>query len=236
MPSLEAETGVATGFRQNGSLSLALSSERLEELKRQATMGKVFGVEAHMLSPAEARAKYPLIDLEGVTGGLFIPANGQADPANIAQALAKARPPARRAHLREHEGDRHPPGGRTRHGRRHRRGRDPRRVRRQLRRAVGARGRPHGGRQRAAAGGRALLRRHRCEPRHSPQPAGAARAGRVRLRQGGGRQAAGRLLRAQGQAAARSARSPTMASSSTCPTTGSISPASWSWRPSACRS
>ena len=90
MTELEAETGVATGFRQNGSLSLALSAERLEELKRQATMGKAFGVEAYMVSPAEARAKHPLIDLKGVTGGLFIPANGQADPANVAQALAKA--------------------------------------------------------------------------------------------------------------------------------------------------
>src|SRR6476659_8080385 len=57
MAELEAETGLATGFRQNGSLSLALSAERLEELKRQATMGKVFGVEAYMLSPSEARAK-----------------------------------------------------------------------------------------------------------------------------------------------------------------------------------
>ena len=46
MAELEAETGLATGFRQNGSLSLALSAERLEELKRQATMGKVWGVEA----------------------------------------------------------------------------------------------------------------------------------------------------------------------------------------------
>src|SRR6478672_5441035 len=90
MAELEAETGVATGFRQNGSLSLALSAERLEELKRQATMGKVWGVEAHMLSPAEARAKHPLIDLKGVAGGLWIPANGQADPANVCQALAKA--------------------------------------------------------------------------------------------------------------------------------------------------
>jgi glycine cleavage system aminomethyltransferase T/glycine/D-amino acid oxidase-like deaminating enzyme len=87
---LEEETGVATGFRQNGSLSVALSAERLEELQRQASMGKAFGVEAFMLSPAEARAKYPLLDLKGVTGGLFIPANGQADPANIPQALAKA--------------------------------------------------------------------------------------------------------------------------------------------------
>jgi glycine cleavage system aminomethyltransferase T/glycine/D-amino acid oxidase-like deaminating enzyme len=90
MTELEAETGVATGFRQNGSLSLALSAARLEELQRQATMGKAFGVEAYMVSPGEARAKHPLIDLKGVVGGLFIPANGQADPANVTQALAKA--------------------------------------------------------------------------------------------------------------------------------------------------
>ena len=90
MTELEAETGVATGFRQNGSLSLALSAERLEELQRQATMGKAFGVEAYMVSPSEARAKHPLIDLKGVVGGLFIPANGQADPANVTQAFAKA--------------------------------------------------------------------------------------------------------------------------------------------------
>jgi glycine cleavage system aminomethyltransferase T/glycine/D-amino acid oxidase-like deaminating enzyme len=90
MAELEAETGVITGFRQNGSLSLALSGERMQELKRQATMGKVFGVEAYMVSASEARDRHPLIDLKGVEGGLFIPANGQADPANITQALAKA--------------------------------------------------------------------------------------------------------------------------------------------------
>jgi len=103
LPELEAETGLTTGFRQNGSLSLALSHERLEELKRQATMGKAWGVEAWMVSPAEAREKYPLIDVKGVTGGLWIPANGQADPANIAQALAKA---ARRRGVRIFENTR----------------------------------------------------------------------------------------------------------------------------------
>ena len=66
-----------------------------------------------MVSPAEARAKYPLIDLKGVVGGLFIPANGQADPANVTQALAKA---ARQRGVRIFEntqGDRHPPGERA---------------------------------------------------------------------------------------------------------------------------
>ena len=202
LPELEAETGLATGYRQNGSLSLALSDERLEELKRQATMGKVWGVEAAMVSPAEARAKHPLIDLEGRHRRTLDPRQWPGRSRQRRAGAGQGRPPARGSHLREHQSDRHPPCRRPRHRRRHERRPDPRRVHRQLRGAVGARGRAHGGRQRAAAGGRAFLCRHGCEPGHSPQPAGAARAGRVRLRQGGGRQAAGRLLRAEGQASA----------------------------------
>ena len=86
---LEEETGLATGFRQNGSLSLALTAERFEELKRQASMAKPFGLDVHVLTPQEARERHPLIDLKDVVGGIFIPSDGQADPANIAQALAK---------------------------------------------------------------------------------------------------------------------------------------------------
>jgi 4-methylaminobutanoate oxidase (formaldehyde-forming) len=86
---LEAETGIATGFRQNGSLGLALSEHRLEEFARGASMAKTFGLAAHMLTPDECRARHPLFDVKGVLGGIFIPSDGQADPANIALALAK---------------------------------------------------------------------------------------------------------------------------------------------------
>jgi glycine cleavage system T protein len=87
--TLEAETGVATGFKQNGSLSVALTGERLEELKRGASMAKTFGLEVEVLTPDEVQAKYPLLNLEGATGGVFLAKDGQADPANITQALAK---------------------------------------------------------------------------------------------------------------------------------------------------
>jgi glycine/D-amino acid oxidase-like deaminating enzyme len=60
----------------------------------------VFGVEAYMVSPAEARAKHPLIDLKGVTGGLFIPANGQADPAMLRRRWPKQLASAACASLR----------------------------------------------------------------------------------------------------------------------------------------
>lgn len=86
---LEAETGVATGLRQGGSVSAALTNERLEELYRQAAMARAFGVPVEELSPKEVKEKYEHINLDGVTGGVWLPTDGQADPANIALALAK---------------------------------------------------------------------------------------------------------------------------------------------------
>ena len=86
---LEEETGVATGLRQVGSVSVALTDERREELFRSAAMGRAFGVPVEELSPKEVKERYEHINLEGVTGGVWLPTDGQADPANIALALAK---------------------------------------------------------------------------------------------------------------------------------------------------
>ncbi len=87
--SLEAETGIATGFRRNGSIAVALSADRMEELLRNASMAKVHGVEVDVLSTAQCGDMYPWLNTDGVVGGLHIPLDGQADPANIAMALAK---------------------------------------------------------------------------------------------------------------------------------------------------
>lgn len=86
---LEDETGVATGLRQGGSISVALTPERREELNRQAAMARAFGVPVEELSPDEIKQRYEHINLDGVTGGVWLPTDGQADPANIALALAK---------------------------------------------------------------------------------------------------------------------------------------------------
>ena len=87
--SLEAETGVATGFRRVGSITAALTSERLEELHRSAAMARAFGVEIAEISPSEIKERYPHLNIDGVTGGVYLPKDGQGDPANIALALAK---------------------------------------------------------------------------------------------------------------------------------------------------
>jgi glycine cleavage system aminomethyltransferase T/glycine/D-amino acid oxidase-like deaminating enzyme len=86
---LEAETGVATGMKQVGSISVALTKERHEELLRQATVARIFDVEVHEISPQEAKAKYPHLNIDGVVGAVALPLDGQCDPANIAMALAK---------------------------------------------------------------------------------------------------------------------------------------------------
>ncbi|MEX0371012.1 MAG: FAD-dependent oxidoreductase [Tateyamaria sp.] len=86
---LEAETGVATGFKRVGSITAALTAERLEELRRQAGMARAFGVEVEEISPTEVKAKYEHLNIDDVTGGVYLPLDGQGDPANIALALAK---------------------------------------------------------------------------------------------------------------------------------------------------
>ena len=86
---LEAETGQPTGFRQHGSLSLARTAERFTELKRAASMGRTFGLEIDVLSPAEAKARHPLLEVDDLVGAIFIATDGQANPIDITQALAK---------------------------------------------------------------------------------------------------------------------------------------------------
>ena len=85
---LEAETGQATGFRQNGSIAVALHPERFEELKRGASMARNFGLEVEVIGPAEIRERHPLVNLEGVVGGVFLPKDGQTNPIDTTLALA----------------------------------------------------------------------------------------------------------------------------------------------------
>ena len=87
--NLEEETGVATGFKRCGSITVALSEERREEIFRQAAMARAFGVHVDEISPAEVKARYEHLNIEGMTGGVYLDKDGQGDPANIALALAK---------------------------------------------------------------------------------------------------------------------------------------------------
>src|SRR5215212_1882134 len=85
---LEAETGQATGWHRSGSLRLASSQARWQELKRSATMAKAFNFHVELVSPLDAQKLFPLIDLEGVVGAAWIEGDGYADPASLTNAYA----------------------------------------------------------------------------------------------------------------------------------------------------
>ena len=87
--TLEAETGQATGWKMNGGLRLACNQERWTEVKRQATTAKSFGLEMHLLTPQEAQALWPLMEVDDVVGAAFLPTDGQANPSDITMALAR---------------------------------------------------------------------------------------------------------------------------------------------------
>ena len=86
---LEAETGQATGWKRNGGLRLACNADRWTEVRRQATTAHSFGLEMHLLSAREAQDLWPPMVVGDVVGAAFLPTDGQANPADITQALAK---------------------------------------------------------------------------------------------------------------------------------------------------
>ncbi|MBL0371656.1 GcvT family protein [Rhizobium sp. KVB221] len=86
---LEAETGIGTGMKQNGSMTVALTEERKQEIYRQASLARAFNVDVREISPEEAKQMYPHLNIGDVKAAVHLPLDGQCDPANIAMALAK---------------------------------------------------------------------------------------------------------------------------------------------------
>ena len=87
--SLEEETGQATGYKQNGALLVTADEERFTELKRNASMGRCFGLEVQVLSSGEALNLWPLLNADDLVGGVFIPSEGQTNPVDTTLAYAK---------------------------------------------------------------------------------------------------------------------------------------------------
>ena len=87
--TLEAETGQATGFRACGSVSVAPTEARFEELKRGASMARVFGLEVNVISPADIHDLVPAARVDDLVGGVHLPGDGVTNPIDTTQALAK---------------------------------------------------------------------------------------------------------------------------------------------------
>jgi 4-methylaminobutanoate oxidase (formaldehyde-forming) len=86
---LEAETGLATGWKMTGCLRLATNEDRWTEFKRTATTAKSFGMDMHLISPGEVKRMWPLMNTDDLIGASWLPTDGQASPSDITQSLAR---------------------------------------------------------------------------------------------------------------------------------------------------
>jgi len=87
---LEKKTGLSTGLKQNGAITIASTPERLQELLRQATAAKLFDVNAESVNKQRIKELYPVINDDDILGGVYMPEDGQADPIGVTNVLAKA--------------------------------------------------------------------------------------------------------------------------------------------------
>ncbi len=86
---LAGETGLETGWKMTGCLRLATTQDRWTEYRRLATTARSFGMEMQLISPAEVKAMWPLMDISDLIGASWLPTDGQASPSDITQSLAK---------------------------------------------------------------------------------------------------------------------------------------------------
>jgi len=87
--TLEAQTGLATGWKQCGSVNVARTPERMKVLRKQLALARSFGVECHEISPAQAGERFPVMRTDDLQGGLWLPGDGKANPSDLCMSLAK---------------------------------------------------------------------------------------------------------------------------------------------------
>jgi 4-methylaminobutanoate oxidase (formaldehyde-forming) len=84
------EHGEESGFRQVGSLKLALTDARVAELEQHVTQARAWGLDVEVLSPRAAQARVPFLDTAGVKAAAWIPGDGYVEPYTLAMAIARA--------------------------------------------------------------------------------------------------------------------------------------------------
>ena len=87
---MASESGLPTGWVENGSLTLATTADRMVQLRRTGAMAAHFGVDVQEIGPSEAAALWPLADLSDVLGGVYLPNDGIVDPLLLTRAIAEA--------------------------------------------------------------------------------------------------------------------------------------------------
>ena len=86
---LEAETGLATGYKQCGGVTVARTPERMVQLRRTAAAAEAFSLECEIWTPEQAKAKVPILETSDLQGAIWLPLDGTANPTDVTQSLAK---------------------------------------------------------------------------------------------------------------------------------------------------
>ena len=86
---LGQEVDYPMNYHQTGSIRIAHTKERMQEFQRACSMGRYQGIDMKILTPEEAKAKYPFLETHDMAGALWDPTDGDIDPAQLTQALAK---------------------------------------------------------------------------------------------------------------------------------------------------
>ncbi len=89
LKTIEAETGQSPGYRETGSIAIAINDERLAELKRKKDFASLFDVKAQYLETEAILERWPLMNPDKVLGGIYMPSDGSANPIDLTMALAK---------------------------------------------------------------------------------------------------------------------------------------------------
>jgi glycine cleavage system aminomethyltransferase T/glycine/D-amino acid oxidase-like deaminating enzyme len=87
--SLEEKTGLSTGFRRCGGVTVARTPDRLTQLKRTAATAEAYQLDCELITPARARELYPVMQVTDLEGAIWLPGDGRANPTDLTAALAR---------------------------------------------------------------------------------------------------------------------------------------------------
>lgn len=87
--SLEAETGLSTGYKACGGLTVARTADRMVQVRRTAAAAAAYNLECEILTPAEARDRCPILEVADLQGAIWLPRDATANPTDVTQSLAK---------------------------------------------------------------------------------------------------------------------------------------------------
>src|SRR5208283_278379 len=86
---LEAETGLATGLKRCGGVTVARTAERMVQLRRTAATAEAYDLECELLTPAEALERYPILETADLLGALWLPGDATVNPVDVTASLAR---------------------------------------------------------------------------------------------------------------------------------------------------